>query len=76
MLRARSDAMWNKNEQDGKIDQAKGKAKETIGNMTNDPALSDEGRDDQAAGKIEEGVGRAQRKVGEAVENVGKAIKR
>jgi uncharacterized protein YjbJ (UPF0337 family) len=68
--------MWNKNEQDGTIDQAKGKAKQVIGNATNDPELSDEGRADEAAGKVESAVGSAQRKVGNAFENIGKAIKR
>ena len=68
--------MWNKNEQDGKIDQAKGKAKQVIGNATNDPVLRDEGRDDEAAGKVESAVGSAQRRVGDAVEKIGKAIKR
>jgi uncharacterized protein YjbJ (UPF0337 family) len=68
--------MFNKNETNGAIDQAKGKAKQVIGNATNDPNLRDEGRADEAAGKVESAVGNAQRKVGNAVENVGKAIKR
>ncbi len=68
--------MWNKTETQGKIDQAKGKAKQTIANATNDPKLRDEGQTDEAAGKVESAVGGAQRKVGEAVERVGKAIKR
>lgn len=68
--------MFNKNETNGAIDQAKGKAKQTIANVTNDPALRDEGRADEAAGKVESAVGNAQRKVGDAVEHIGKAIKR
>jgi uncharacterized protein YjbJ (UPF0337 family) len=68
--------MFNKNETNGAIDQAKGKAKQVIGNATNDPNLRDEGRADEAAGKVESAVGDAQRKVGNAVENIGKAIKR
>lgn len=68
--------MWNKNEQHGTIDQAKGKAKQAIGKATNDPVLTDEGRDDENAGKVESAVGNAQRKVGDAVEKLGKAIKR
>ena len=31
--------MWNKNEVDGKIEQAKGKAKQAVGDATNDPDL-------------------------------------
>ena len=69
-------SMFNKNETNGAVDQAKGKAKQAIGNATNDPNLRDEGRADEAAGKVESAVGNAQRKVGNAVENVGKAIKR
>jgi uncharacterized protein YjbJ (UPF0337 family) len=68
--------MWNKNESQGKIDQAKGQAKQTIANVTNDPALRDEGQTDEVAGKIESAVGGAQHKVGDAIERAGKAIKR
>jgi len=68
--------MWNKNETEGKIDQVKGKAKQTIANATNDPVLRDEGQNDEAAGKVQSAIGTAQRKVGEAVEKAGKAIKR
>ena len=66
----------NRAEAEGKFDQAKGKAKEAIGRATNDPVLEGEGKADQIGGKIESGVGHAARKVGEAVENAGKAIKR
>jgi len=68
--------MWNKNEVDGKIDQAKGKAKQAVGDLTNDPDLKAEGEADEIAGKVEHTVGRGARKVGEAIEDVGKAIKR
>ncbi len=68
--------MWNKNERDGKVDELKGKAKQAIGKATNDPALVDEGRVDETAGKTQATIGTATRKVGEAVENVGKAIKK
>ena len=68
--------MWNKNEVDGKIDQAKGKAKQTVGDLTNDPDLQAEGEADEVSGKVQETVGRGARKVGEAIEDVGKAVKR
>jgi uncharacterized protein YjbJ (UPF0337 family) len=68
--------MFNKNQTNGAIDQAKGKAKQTIGHATNDPALKDEGRADEVAGKVESAVGNAQRNVGNAVERAGQAIKR
>ena len=68
--------MWNKNEVDGKLDQAKGKAKQAVGNLTDDPDLKAEGEADEIAGKVQDTVGRGTRKVGAAIEDVGKAIKR
>jgi uncharacterized protein YjbJ (UPF0337 family) len=68
--------MWNKNEVDGKLDQAKGKAKQAVGDLTNDPDLQAEGEADEIAGKVQDTVGRGTRKVGEAIEDVGKAVKR
>lgn len=66
----------NKDEMEGKWDQAKGKAKETIGRAINDPEIENEGTADRAGGAVEEGVGKARRKVGEAVQDIGDAIKR
>jgi uncharacterized protein YjbJ (UPF0337 family) len=66
----------NKDEIEGKFDQAKGKTKEAVGRAIDDDELEGEGRSDHASGKIEEGVGKARRKVGEAIEDVGDAIKR
>lgn len=66
----------NRNEVEGKLDQAKGKVKETVGRVINDRDLEREGQADHASGKIEEGFGKARRKVGEAIEDVGDAIKR
>lgn len=66
----------NRNEVEGKLDQAKGKIKETVGRAINDRDLEREGQADHAGGKIEEGFGKARRKVGEAIEDVGDAIKR
>lgn len=68
--------MWNKNEVDGKIDQAKGRAKQAVGNLTNNDDLKAEGEVDEAAGKVKDTVGRGTRKVGEAIEDIGKAVKR
>ena len=68
--------MWNKNERDGKVEELKGKAKQVVGNATNDPELVEEGQVDETAGKTQATIGTATRKVGEAVENVGKAIKK
>jgi uncharacterized protein YjbJ (UPF0337 family) len=68
--------MWNKNERDGKVEELKGKAKQVIGEATNDPALVEEGQIDETAGKTQATIGTATRKVGEAVEDIGKAIKK
>ena len=64
----------NRDEMEGKLDQAKGKAKETIGRVVDDDELEAEGRADHAGGKVEEGFGKARRKAGEAIEDVGDKI--
>ncbi|MFN2529923.1 MAG: CsbD family protein [Pyrinomonadaceae bacterium] len=66
----------NRDEVEGKFDQAKGKAKETVGRAIDDRELEHEGRADNAGGKVEEGLGKARRKVGEAIEDVGNDISR
>ena len=64
----------NKDEVQGKFDQAKGKAKETVGRVIDDRKLEEEGTDDRVGGKVQEGVGKARRKVGEAIKDLGNAI--
>lgn len=64
----------NKDEMEGKWDQAKGKTKETIGRAINDRDLEAEGEADNAGGHVKEGFGKARRKVGEAIEDVGEAL--
>jgi uncharacterized protein YjbJ (UPF0337 family) len=66
----------NRDEFEGKWDQAKGKTKETIGRAVDDPDLADEGRGEHAGGKVQEGFGKARRKVGEAIEDIGDEIGR
>lgn len=66
----------NKDELQGKFDQAKGKAKEVVGRAIDDEKLEHEGQVDNAGGDIQEGFGKARRKVGEAIEDVGDRIKR
>jgi uncharacterized protein YjbJ (UPF0337 family) len=70
------DLMWNEDEVRGKIDQAKGKLKEKIGEMNDDEQLRDEGTADRAAGNVEEAFGKGRRKVGEAIKDAGKKISR
>ncbi|HEV8347073.1 MAG TPA: CsbD family protein [Vicinamibacterales bacterium] len=60
----------------GKIDQAKGRGKQAIGDLKNDEQLRNEGQADEAAGQIQEAIGKGRRKVGEAIKDLGDAIKR
>jgi uncharacterized protein YjbJ (UPF0337 family) len=64
----------NKDEIEGKYDQAKGKTKEAIGRAINDEELEAEGKVDHAKGEVSEGFGKARRKVGEAIEDVGESL--
>jgi len=66
----------NRDELEGKKEQLKGKMKQAAGDLTDDDQLHDEGVADEAAGNVQEGFGRGRRKVGEAIEDIGKTIKR
>lgn len=68
--------MLNKNERNGKVDQAKGKIKVAVGTLTGDDNLKAEGRADQTVGKAQAAVGRASRKAGDAITRAGNALKR
>ena len=68
--------MPTKDEVKGKLNRAKGQAKQSIGNATGNDRLRDEGAADRAAGSVQEGVGKAKRKVGDAVKDLGNRIKR
>jgi uncharacterized protein YjbJ (UPF0337 family) len=66
----------NKDELEGKFDQAKGTAKETVGRAVDDRELEQEGQADQTGGKVQEGFGTARRKVGEAIEDIGEKVRK
>ena len=68
--------MWNKDEVRGKVDRAKGRVKESVGEMNNDEQLRNEGIADQAAGDVKETFGKGRRKVGEAIKDLGNKIGR
>ena len=68
--------MWNKDEVQGKTEQFKGRVKESVGTIKGDEKLREEGQTDQDAGKVQEAFGTARRKVGEAVEDIGKTLKK
>jgi len=66
----------NRDEIEGKAEAVKGKVKQGVGDLTDDPGLHDEGVADEAAGRTQEGLGKARRKVGETIEKIGDSIKR
>jgi len=63
--------MWNKNERNGQVDQAKGKVKQAVGELTNNDKLKTEGKVDEAVGKVKTAVGQAQK----TIESANKAVK-
>jgi uncharacterized protein YjbJ (UPF0337 family) len=68
--------MWNKNEREGNLDQAKGRVKQAVGDLTGNDKLKAEGKIDETMGKVKTAVGEAQKKVGAAIDSLGKAVKR
>jgi uncharacterized protein YjbJ (UPF0337 family) len=66
----------NRDEIEGKLDQAKGKVKETVGRAVNDRDLENEGNADRSGGKVQEGFGKVKRKVGETIEDIGESIRK
>jgi uncharacterized protein YjbJ (UPF0337 family) len=68
--------MWNKNERDGKTDQAKGRVKQAVGDLTGNDKLKAEGKVDETVGVAKTAVGGAQKKVTAAIASVSKAAKR
>jgi len=66
----------NKDEVEGKFDQAKGAIKENVGDAIGDRDMEAEGAADRAKGNLQEGYGEAKHKVGDAIKDVGDAIKR
>jgi uncharacterized protein YjbJ (UPF0337 family) len=72
----RSHDMLHKDEVAGKVDQAKGKIKQKVGELTDDPQLIDEGVDDEATGEVKEGVGTVKRKVADVADSVADKVRR
>jgi len=52
-----------KNEIAGKIREVKGKAKEKVGQLTNDPDLEAEGLGEKIAGKVQKKIGRVEKAI-------------
>lgn len=68
--------MWNKDEVQGKADQVKGRAKEAAGDLAGDERLRNEGAADEVKGAVKEGAGTVRRKAGDAIDDLGDAIKK
>lgn len=66
----------NKDEVEGKFDQAKGAVKENVGDAIGDRDMEAEGAADRAKGNLQEGYGEVKHKVGDAIKDVGDAVKR
>ena len=67
--------MWNKNERSGKVDQAKGRIKQAVGDLTGNRKLKAQGAADEAVGQAKTAVGGAQKKVAVAIASVRSAAK-
>jgi uncharacterized protein YjbJ (UPF0337 family) len=65
----------NKDEVEGKWEQAKGWVKDKAGEVTNNPNLEAEGEAQNAAGKGQETWGKFKSGVGDAVDAVGEAVR-
>ncbi len=66
----------NRDEMEGKIDQAKGTVKENVGRAVGDRDMETEGAADRASGNVQEGYGEAKRKVGDAIKDIGDAVRK
>jgi uncharacterized protein YjbJ (UPF0337 family) len=64
--------MWNKNEAAGQFDQAKGKIKQALGDLTGNETLKHEGAVDEAVGKVTTAVGGVQKQAHAAIDIVGR----
>jgi uncharacterized protein YjbJ (UPF0337 family) len=66
----------NKAEIRGKINKAKGTAKESLGHAVGNRNMENQGAADRRKGTVQETVGKARRKVGDAVKNVGNTLRK
>ena len=66
----------NRDEMEGKLDQASGAVKDKVGEVTGNERLETEGEAQRAGGNMQEGFGTARRKVGETINDIGDKIGR
>ena len=65
----------NRDEMEGKFEQAKGSVKENVGGAIGDREMQSEGAADKLKGDVQEGWGGTKRKVGDMLEHAGDAVK-
>lgn len=68
--------MWNRDEVKGKADRIKGRVEESAGDLTDNDRLRNKGEADKAVGRARESFGAGKRKIGEAIEDLGKNVKK
>ena len=56
----------------GEVDKMKGRVKQAAGDLTDDDKLRNEGKKDEAAGKLKDGVDKVKDKVNDAVDSLNK----
>jgi uncharacterized protein YjbJ (UPF0337 family) len=66
----------NKNEVKGKLKAAKGAVEARVGRAIGDNKMERKGAADRAAGNVRAFAGKVERKVGEAIEDVGKFVRK
>ena len=66
----------NKDEREGMAENLKGRVKEAGGIISGNPELEQEGAEERSKGAVQEELGHARRKVGEALEDLGKDVKK
>lgn len=66
----------NKAEVKGKIKKAKGTVKEDVGHAVGNRRMENQGAADRQEGSVQETLGKARRKVGDAVKDLGKTLRK
>jgi uncharacterized protein YjbJ (UPF0337 family) len=66
----------NKTEVKGKINKAKGTIQENVGHAVGNRRMENQGAADRSKGSVQETVGKAKRRVGDAVKDLGNALRK
>jgi uncharacterized protein YjbJ (UPF0337 family) len=66
----------NKAEIKGKINKAKGTVRENVGHAVGNRSMENQGAADRRKGSVQETLGKARRKVGDAVKDIGKTMRK